>query len=57
MRDYTGIYVAPQYDEERRLIAWRYELLRNGKLQAHAEGFETPEKARIAGQRKALEEG
>lgn len=57
MRDYTGVYVAPQYDEKLRLIAWRYELLRNGKLQAHEENFETPEKARIAGQRKALEEG
>lgn len=56
MRDYTGIYVAPQFNDDLQLVGWRYELLKNGKLEAHAENFDTPEQARIAGQRKAMED-
>lgn len=55
MRDHTSVYVAPQYDDERQLVGWRYEVVRNGRLAHHAENFDTPEQARLAGQTKALE--
>ena len=53
MKSHVAIYVAPVF-EERELISWRFEVVRDNRLVATGNDFPSPELARIAGQNKAI---